>query len=257
MFTTTGRNRQKQPGLTARRDPHWLLCVAVPLRLVNITCGGLFGAFCLLALESWRVNRDGIFAFSLARRGYRSTSPSSSPSCRDDDPASVKRQPGAPAPRDPSVQAAGNSPPAVDKAQPAAELVLAIDGLRLGVNCPAGNTHSPRPTCPRRLSGKDSRLRGFLEFLRSRRQDACWVPGSVLDGPFGRAASQRAGMDVEMEPPGPPMVPPPPDLSPEQQLQPEGAQSAVIRRRAPIACRRCVCVFQLQPPRFCARRRRR
>ncbi|KAK4043803.1 hypothetical protein C8A01DRAFT_12763 [Parachaetomium inaequale] len=41
-----------------------------------------------------------------------------------------------------------------------------------------------------------------------------------------------------MEPSGPPMVPPPPDLGPEQ-LQPEGAQSAVVRRRAPIACRRC------------------
>ncbi|KAL2142445.1 hypothetical protein VTI28DRAFT_1154 [Corynascus sepedonium] len=48
-------------------------------------------------------------------------------------------------------------------------------------------------------------------------------------------------MDVETEPPAPPpMVPaPPPEMGPEQ-VQPGGGQTAtVIRRRAPIACRRC------------------
>ncbi|KAK4155157.1 hypothetical protein C8A00DRAFT_42210 [Chaetomidium leptoderma] len=48
-------------------------------------------------------------------------------------------------------------------------------------------------------------------------------------------------MDVEMEPPGPstvPQMPPPPHMGSDQ-LQPEGAPGAVIRRRAPIACRRC------------------
>ena len=98
----------------------------------------------------------------------QSTSPSSSSSSRDDDPTLCEKRQvllplEIPAFRRPAI-------PRLPSTKPAAELVLAIDGLRLGVNCPAGNTPVPAPPARDGAPAKTLDVEGAWS-VRIRRQD--------------------------------------------------------------------------------------
>jgi hypothetical protein len=158
----------------------------------------------------------------------------------------------APASSSGVVHAAGSFP-RLPSTSPVRTSFLAIDGPRLGLRLPCRQTPSPPHSIATCAGNERERCWRLFPFQTTRHR---WSrPGistarpTISDAP---PPPRRAIMDVEMVPPGQPTmvnVPPPQhaQLGQDQGMSPdqphsEGGPPGVIRRRAPIACRRCVCV---------------
>lgn len=153
-----------------------------------------------------------------------------------------------------SFQAAGNSPLPLSTAERGLPGSLRTQiGHRLP--CRQQNQACPTSTRP---PGKEAGTHVGVEAIEARGTKTRQTPPASGPGPCrgttrralrrepARRARRRCRMDVEIQPPGP-LTPStaalPPDLSvSSEQLQPGVAPAAAIRRRAPIACRRCVLV---------------
>jgi hypothetical protein len=146
------------------------------------------------------------------------------------------------------VHAAGSFP-RLPSTSPVRTSFLAIDGPRLGLRLPCRQTPSPPHSIATCAGNERERCWSLFRFQTTRHR---WSRPRHLNGPYA-PPPRRAVMNVEMVPPGqqPTMVsvppPQPAQLGQDQGMSPdqphsEGGPSGVIRRRAPIACRRCVCV---------------